>query len=304
MKNLKVILAFLAIYLGWGSTYLAIALALEDFSPFILAGTRFLLAGSVFFVWCLYQKVAFPPVTELMWHALIGVLLLFFGSGSVIWVEQYLSSGLTSIIWASLPLWLIVLDQKNWKLNFTNGFLLMGLLLGFLGVVILFWDVNLIKDSSSNRVPALLVAVTGVLAFSIGSLISKYRKSESNFILATGIQLLVAGSLALFSGLVFMDESFPNVASQTYTRSIFSLAYLIIVGSLITYSAYVWLLKVKSPAIVSTYTYVNPAVALLLGALFLDEEITFLKVFSLALISAGVLTINLKKSKRHDKSIA
>ena len=303
MKNLKVIFAFLAIYLGWGSTYLAIALALEDFSPFILAGIRFLLAGSVFLIWCRYQRVAFPPIRECIWHALVGILLLFFGSGSVIWVEQYLSTGLTSIIWASLPLWLIVLDQKAWHSNFTNGFLLMGLLLGFLGVVVLFWDVNLIEDPSPGRAPALLVAFVGVLAFSIGSLISRYRKSESNFILATSIQLLVAGSLALFSGLFVMNESFPDFSSQTYARSIFSLAYLVIIGSLVAYSAYVWLLKVMPPTVVSTYTYINPAVALLLGGLFLNEEITFLKIFSLALISTGVLTVNLKKSKRYDKSV-
>ena len=292
----KAVLALLALYLGWGSTYLAIAIALEHFPPFMLAGTRFFLAGLIFFLWCLLRGIKIPQKKDLLKICLAGFFLLFLGSGSVLWVEQYLSTGLTSIVWASLPIWLVVMDKKKWKFHLSNYKLLSGLLIGFSGVVILFWDRELIEVSNNDTLIAFVIALCGVVCFSFGSLYSKYVSFKGSTILIVAIQMMFVGVLAMIVSL-FLGEEFPSNPNDAFLESILSLAYLIVIGSLVAYFSYVWLLNVLPPTVVGTYTYVNPAVAILLGWWFLEESVTRQKIFALVLIFIGVVIANSFKSK-------
>ncbi|WP_335967005.1 EamA family transporter [Galbibacter sp. PAP.153] len=290
--DFKVILALLALYLGWGSTYLAIAVALEHFPPFMLAGIRFFLAGSIFFGWCLLQRIKIPPDKDILKICLAGFFLLFLGSGSVIWVSQFLSTGIIAIIWASLPVWLVVMDRNNWKFYLPNFKLIAGLIIGFFGVLILFWD----KTSNNGTFRELIMAIGGVLCFSIGSLYSKYVSFKNNILMVVAIQMIFVGVLAIATS-ICIGEDMPTSTNISFTKSALGLAYLIIIGSLVAYSAYVWLLKVLPPIVVGTYTYINPAVAVFLGWWFLKEDVTNQKIVALTLIFIGTLIVNIYKSK-------
>ena len=294
--NLKLIFAFLGIYAGWGTTYLAIALALRDFPPFILAGIRFSFAGLLLLIWCRWKGVPFPRAKDLLPICLAGILLLFFGSGSVIWVEQYLSTGLTAIIWASLPIWLVVLDKKKWPLYFSNPKLLTGLIIGFSGVLFLFKDQELIQSNKDVPVMAFIVALGGVVLFSIGSLYTKYKMTKASTKMITGIQLFVVGLLALFLGFL-MGEPQLVEWQEISASALFGLFYLILIGSIFAYLAYVWLIGIMPTTLVGTYTYVNPAIAILLGWYVLGENISSQKLLGLSIIFLGVLLVNLYKPK-------
>lgn len=294
--NWKLIFAFLGIYLGWGTTYLAIALALADFPPFLLAGIRFSFAGLLLLIWCRWKGESFPEAKNVLPICLAGILLLFFGSGSVIWVEQYLSTGLTAIIWASLPIWLVILDRKKWSLYFSNPKLLTGLIIGFSGVILLFRDQELVQTNKDVPVMAFAIALGGVVLFSIGSLYTKYRTIKASTKMTAGIQLVVVGLLALFFG--FLRGEPQLVKWQEISASaIFGLLYLILVGSIFAYLAYVWLIGIMPTTLVGTYTYVNPAVAVLLGWYVLGENVSLQKLLGLGTIFLGVLLVNLYKSK-------
>ncbi|WP_430968280.1 EamA family transporter [Spongiimicrobium sp. 2-473A-2-J] len=294
--NWKLIFAFLGIYLGWGTTYLAIALALRDFPPFLLAGIRFFLAGSLLLIWCRWKGEPFPEAKELLPICLAGILLLFFGSGSVIWVEQYLSTGLTAIIWASLPIWLVLLDRKKWSLHFSNPKLLTGLMIGFSGVLFLFKDQELLQTNKDVPVIAFVIALGGVVLFSMGSLYTKYMTIKASTKMTAGIQLFVVGLLALFSGFL-MGEPQLVKWQEISASALFGLLYLILIGSIFAYLAYVWLIGIMPTTLVGTYTYVNPAVAILLGWYVLGENISLQRLLGLGIIFLGVLLINLYKSK-------
>lgn len=298
--NFKTVLALLALYLGWGSTYMAIAVALECFPPFLLAGIRFILAGLIFLLWSLWQGIKIPEKDEILKICLAGFFLLFLGSGSVIWVEQYLSTGLTSIVWASLPVWLVAMDRKRWKFYLSNNKLISGLLIGLLGVILLFWDKELIQFFENGRMFAFIIAICGVVCFAFGSLYSKNISFKSNTILVVAVQMIFVGVLSVIISL-FLGEKLLSEPGNSILDAFLGLGYLIVVGSLIAYFAYVWLLNVLPPTIVGTYTYVNPAIAILLGWWFLEENITNQKILALVFIFIGVVMVNYYKSKTQTK---
>ena len=293
----KVILAFAIIYLVWGTTYLAILFVIKDIPPFLMSGIRFLLAGLVLYLICLVRKEQQPDITSLMRNTLQGILLLVGGTGSVALAEQYLPSSTAAIIVTAVPFYFILLDHRQWKSNFSNKVLLSGLLIGFVGVVLL---MNLNKGSfssnvnSGRRISAILVLVVGGVMWASGSLISKYRPSGKSLLMNTAVQLLVAGIFCLCAG-VFSGESKHFSFSQVHRNAWLGLAYLVTFGSILTYMCYLWLLKTKPATQVSSYVYVNPIVAVIVGGIIGNETISMLHIFSLAIILCGVLLINLPK---------
>ncbi|MCT4615376.1 MAG: EamA family transporter [Marinifilaceae bacterium] len=294
--NLKIVLALLALYIGWGSTYMAISVALEYFPPFMLAGIRFFVAGLIFLVYTLFQPVKIPKKKEIAKICLSGFLVLLLGSGSVIWVEQYLSTGLTSIVWASLPICMAIIDRKSWKIFQSNYKLAFGLLIGFVGVSVLFWDIELIKSLGNGSLLVFIVAIGGVLCFAMGSLYAKKLSNTTSTSLTVAIQLIFAGLASLSISLV-LGEKYASTPINSVWVALLALAYLIIVGSIIAYFCYLWLLKILPASVVGTYTYVNPSVAILLGWFFLNEAISEQKLVALALIFIGVFVVNYYKSK-------
>jgi len=231
----KVILSFAAIYIIWGSTYLAIIIAIKDIPPMLMSGMRFLLAGIILYSWCLVKKEKQPDLSSLGKNAFCGILMLFGGTGSVAWAEQYISSGLAAIIVTSVPFWFILLDKKQWSFYFSNKTILLGLLIGFAGVALLMYfgkSSPVATASHSNQLAGMLVLVAGGISWAAGSLYSKYKPASTSVTMNTSVQLIMAG---IFSGLVsfISGEAKDFSFSQMHADSLLALFYLITLGSLV-----------------------------------------------------------------------
>jgi drug/metabolite transporter (DMT)-like permease len=296
-NNLKALLAFAAIYLIWGSTYLALLIGVETVPPFFLSALRFTFAGIVLYVWSLWKGEELPDVASLKKNAICGILMLFGGTGSVAWAEQYLPSSLSAIIVTSVPFWFVVLDKKQWAFYFSNKLLLTGLLIGFVGVAILVSfdnSSNSFHGDPSMRTYAVIALIAGGIAWTAGSLYSKYSPAKNSVLMNASLQLIIAGAFSLGVS-VFTGELDHFNFRNTATNSSLALLYLITMGSIVAYLSYLWLLKVKPVAQVSTYVYINPMVAVLLGAIIANERITWIQITGLAIILGGVFLINMAK---------
>lgn len=286
-----VLAAFAAIYLIWGSTYVAILIGLQTIPPFMLSGMRFSIAGAILLLWCLAkgERAAWQPAVQ---HAFAGVLMLAFGTGAVVWVEQYISSGLAATIVASMPFWFVLLDYKQWSFNFSNGLILAGVMLGFGGILYLFGGGD--WGQLDAQLFAMLVLVGGCICWAAGSLYLKYRPASVSTTLGAGIQMLAAG---LFSLLVSAQQGeMAQFSLQAVSPGSWAgLAYLIGFGSLVGYLSYVWLLRIRPAVQVGTYAYINPVVAVLLGWMLASEPFAWRQLAALGIILGGVLLINLPK---------
>ncbi|UKJ06587.1 EamA family transporter [Solitalea lacus] len=299
-SKIAIILAFTSIYLIWGSTYLGIMVAIQSIPPMILGGLRFLIAGVLLLGWCLYNKEKLPSKSTIIKSSISGLLLLLWGNGAVIWAEQYIASSITAIIVAGAPLWMALLDKREWKHSFSSLAIISGLLIGFSGVVILVTagkETTHFSLSDSKQFLGLLVLLSGSIAWVGGSLFTKYSPTEGSTLMKVSIQMLVA-CVAFFLVAAIRGEYQTYHWQQTTTKSWLALGYLITFGSLIGYLSYVWLLSVRSPAQVGTYAYVNPSVAVLLGWLMLNEPISLQQALSLGVILIGVMLVNKGNSKK------
>jgi len=301
-STLMVIIAFAIVYLVWGSTYFFIQIAVHDIPPFIMGALRFFIAGILLLAWCIYKKEVLWNPKQFKTAAITGVLLLFIGNGAVIWAEQNLASSLVAVLVSAAPLWFVLLDFPKWKENFKSRPTITGLIVGFTGVILLFSErvaTVLSTSQSMVQVGGLVVLIVGSMSWAGGSLYSKYKGSGSP-VVNTMWQLLAAGLAFGITSLAFNEwESFHW--QSVSTSAWLSVVYLITMGSLAAYSAYVWLLQVRPATQVSTYAYVNPVVAVLLGVFFAGEHMTLLQLTGLAVILTSVLLINLAKQKKEKK---
>lgn len=293
-----IIAAFAAIYIIWGSTYLGILLAIKTIPPFLMAGARFILAGGLLLLYGIVKGEKLPDRKSLFKISFSGVLMLFLGNGAVVYCEQFLPSGLAAIIVATVPLWFVLLDKRQWKFYFSNWQIIIGLLIGFAGVILLFAG-KAAGDLFSTRAKfiSLLVLIGGTIAWTIGTLFSKYRKMQGSTTMKVAIQMLAAGFCFIPFGLS-LNEQKDFAFSAVSTESLLALAYLIIFGSVIAYMAYMWLLSIKPASLVGTYAYVNPAVAVFLGWLIANESISTQQTFGLGIIIAGLVIVNFSKEKK------
>lgn len=289
-----VIAAFAAVYIIWGSTYLGIKYAIRTIPPFFLVSMRFLISGSVLFAWCMVKGEKLPPLKTFAIAGFSGVLMLVLGNGAVTWAEQYLPSGLTAIVVATVPLWFVVLDKRQWHYHFTNITIVAGVVIGLAGVVMLFMFKGSVGFKGTRmEYISLLVLLLGTMGWAIGSLISKYKHVEASVTMKVAIQMSTTGIVALLISMLSNERSafaFDGITAE----SAMALAYLIIFGSLIGYMSYIWLLTVRPPSLVATYAYVNPVVALFLGWLFVDEKLTLTQAGALGVILLGVILVNLR----------
>jgi len=285
-SKMLIIAAFAAVYVFWGSTYIAIALAIKSTPPFLMAAIRFFGAGIILFIWCIARGEKVPDKMSVSKNSLAGILMLFFGTTSLIWVEQY------------LPFWFVILDKKHWKDNFSDKFILIGLMIGLVGIVMLSANKGSIDwHGGKMQIISFFVLLFGSALWSIGSLYSKYSVTNGSTSIKASIQMMAAGLFALLVSSVVGE--FNNFSwSQITMSSINAMLYLITFGSLVGFIAYIWLLDVRPPAIVGTYAYVNPAVAMFLGWWILNEKITTIQIISLFIILSGVLLVNLSKYKK------
>jgi drug/metabolite transporter (DMT)-like permease len=300
-----VVIAFAIVYLVWGSTYFFIKRAIEHIPVFILGSVRFVIAGGLLLGWCVLKGEKIFNWSHIKPAIISGLLMLFVGNGAVIWAEQSLASSLVAVLVSSAPLWFVVLDKPKWKENLTSRPTIIGLIVGFIGVILLFSEQtsNALGTGSGHKVIGLIVLIIGAMSWAGGSLYSKYKSTATSATVNSGWQMMVAG-IAFIPG-SFINNEWSTFDVQAVTASSwFSLFYLITMGSLAGFSAYVWLLQVRPATQVSTYAYVNPVVAVLLGVLFAGEgkQMTLLQIIGLAVILLSVLLINLAKYRKEKKS--
>ncbi|MCF2488949.1 EamA family transporter [Dyadobacter sp. CY347] len=299
-STLMVVLAFATVYIVWGSTYFFIQRALEGFPPFFLGAFRFLTAGLIMLAWSLLQGENVFSAKAIKPAIITGLLLLFIGNGVVIWVEQFLPSAMVAIMISSSPLWFIVLDKPKWSENLSNKSTIVGLLIGFAGVVLLFSEKIMISMSSMNSsrdLFAMALVVFGSMAWAGGSLFSKYKSGTDSATVNSTWQMLAAGFAFLPGSIIAGELDTLNLATIPLEAWL-SAIYLIIFGSIAGFGAYVWLLKVQPATKVSTYAYVNPVVAVLLGVFFAKESISVLQIVGLVIILGSVLLINLRNYRK------
>ena len=296
--KLLVVAAFAALFIIWGSTYLGIMIAIKSIPPFIMLGSRFVIAGLLLYGWSMLKGEKAPSFKSFCTVGVGGVLMLFVGNGAVTWSEQYLPSGLAAIIVATVPLWFVLLDKRQWKVHFSNKLIIVGFLIGFAGVLLLFAGKGTI-DFFGNKMKLIsfFVLFTGTIGWAIGSLYSKYKQVEASVTMKAAIQMLSAGIVSL-SLSFFTKERSDFAWSNITTQSLLAVLYLIIMGSLVGYMSYIWLLSVRPASLVGTYAYVNPVIAVFLGWLIAHETITRQQIIALFVILSGVILVNFSKEQK------
>jgi drug/metabolite transporter (DMT)-like permease len=303
-SSFMVIVAFATVYIAWGSTYFFIHIAIQAIPPFLLGAIRFTAAGLIMLLWCLYKRERIFVLKQLKMALITGFLLLFVGNGAVIWVEQFLPSALVAILVSAAPIWFVLLDKPKWTQNLTNRATLTGLVIGFGGVILLFYE-NILSSisakDSSTQVGALAMLILGSIAWSGGSLYSKYKSEGGSASVNSMWQMLIAG-LIFFIVSLLRGETEGFLFNGVSTDVWLSVLYLIFFGSIAGYSAYVWLLEVRPATQVSTYAYVNPVIAVLLGVFFAHESISFLQILGLVVILLSVLLLNLSNYRKAKKA--
>lgn len=291
----KVALAFLAIYLIWGSTYLAIRFAIETLSPFLMAGTRFLIAGAVLYAWMRLRGVPRPQGFQWRNTVVVGGLMLLGGNGGVVWAEQLVPSGLAAVLIATSPLWMVLLGWL-WHNARPSRRVVIGLALGFSGVVLLVGPGALNGQGQVAPVGA-AVLILAALSWATGSLFAQQARLPAVSLLATAMEMLAGGALLFLAGLVTGEWARVDLSAVS-VRSLLALAYLILFGSLAGFSAYTWLLRVTTIARASTYAYVNPVVAVFLGWALAGETLTLQTLLATAVIVTGVVLIISQQARR------
>jgi drug/metabolite transporter (DMT)-like permease len=278
------------VYIIWGSTYLAIRYAVTTIPPFLMGGTRFLIAGSILYTW-MRLRGAKPP-TRAQWRSALvtGVLLLVGGNGAVIWSEQHVASGLVALIVAIVPLWMVVLDWLRPGGRRPVPTVFVGLALGLVGLALLIGPDALAQRSSSGlELRVALVPVVGSLLWALGSIFSRYAPRHSSAQLATGMQMLAGGAAFLLVSVTAGEPRQFNLAAVT-APSIVGFLYLVTFGSLLGFTAYIYLLGATTPAKAATYAYVNPVVAVILGWAVAREPLTP-RMFVAAVIILGAVAL-------------
>ncbi len=288
------LLGFATIYLVWGSTYLAIRFAIETIPPLTMAGVRYVTAGLILTGWAAAKGAGRPSAAHLKTAFVVGGLLLLCGNGGVVWAEQRIPSGLAALLIAIEPLWIVLLMAVTGEAK-PSGRGIAGVALGLLGVVLLVGPEKL----GGERVDLLgaAVLVLAALAWAAGSLWGRRAPRPASPLLGTGIQMLAGGGLLLLAGL--MAGEWGRLAPAGVTaRSALSLLYLVVFGSLLGYTTYVWLLSVASPSRVSTYAFVNPVIAVVLGWLVAEEPLSPRIALAGAVIVGAVVLITLSERSR------
>lgn len=292
----RVLLAFAAIYVFWGSTYLAILYAIETMPPFLMAGVRFVVAGAILYAWSWLRGTPRPERVHWRSATVVGGLLLLGGNGSVVWAEQRVASGLAALLVATVPVWMVLLDWLRPGGVRPGPRVVAGIVVGLLGLAVLVGPDQLMGAGRVDGLGA-LVLVLGSVCWATGSLYARSAKVPASPIQAIAIEMLAGGALLLLAGVIVGEPARLDLGAVS-VRSLVALGYLIVFGSLIGFSAYIWLLNVSTPAKVSTYAYVNPVVAVLLGWGLAGEPLTPRMMAAAAIIVAGVAVITTRRAAR------
>jgi drug/metabolite transporter (DMT)-like permease len=279
---------FVAIYVIWGSTYLAIRYAVETIPPLFTAGIRHLCAGSILLGWAL-AKGQRPTRAQIRASVVIGFFFFLVGHGSLHWAERVVPSGLASLLIAVEPIFVFLLSSaaaRTWKMNWL---LLAGILLGLLGVGILVGGT--IEAPQHGMALGSIMILVGAFSWSVGIIYSRTSHLSGSPLLLSALSLL-AGALMLLAAGTLAGEAHEFAFSEVTRRSWLALGYLILFGSVVAFTAYNWLLEHYSPTLVATHTYVNPIVAVLLGWAYGGETLTLRVVLAAGLVVLAVVLVD------------
>lgn len=294
-SSTALVAAFAAIYLIWGSTYLGIRYAIETIPPLLMMGMRHLTAGTLLYAWARWRGAPAPRLREWIYPAIIGSLLFLGGHGSLAWAEQRVPSGIAALLVATLPMWIAMLARMWGTERRLTRASLAGLVLGFIGVLVLFGPDALRHNGELNLIGAAAV-LFGTFIWAAGTIFMRNVKMPDSPLLSSSMQMLAGGaSLILTATLVGETRHFHFAAISAV--SWLALGYLIVFGSIIAFTAYTWLHMVASPSRVATYAYVNPVVAVLLGWALASEPTGIFTWIAMVVILAGVALVNIGSAK-------
>lgn len=298
-RNLAILIAaFAAIYIFWGSTYLAIKYAIETLPPFLMAGSRFVVAGAILLVWARFSKdYERPKAVHWKTSFVVGTLLLLGGNGGVVFAEHYISSSLAALLVATEPFWIVLLSWLWLGKSRPNLKTILGIAIGFFGVWMLI-NGQVINGSANvgwMQFFGAIAVMVSALTWATGSIYGLRAPAPKSSILTAGMQMFSGGLVLLLFSLIMGEWSDFNLA-QVSLNSVLGVFYLIIFGSLIGFTAYSWLLKNAQPAMVATYAYINPIVAVFLGWLIAGESFTGQMLFGAGIVVGSVVLIT-----SHDK---
>jgi Permeases of the drug/metabolite transporter (DMT) superfamily len=291
----RLLTAFAAVYVIWGSTYLAIRFAVETLPPLLMAGTRFIIAGSILLLWSRFrERDGGPSAQDWLTGLVSGALLLLGGNGAVVWAEQRVPSGIAALLVAVVPLWMVLLDWLRPGGRRPPSLVFVGLGLGLVGLGLLVGP-EALQGGGAVDVAGAGVLMVGALSWAIGSLYTQRAPKPSSPNRGSGTQMFAGGVCLVIVALV-MGEGGQLDLAHASTRSLLGFAYLVTFGSLIGFTAYFYLLTHTTAAKASTYAYVNPVVAVLLGWAFANEPVTSRTLVAAAVILAGVAIITAARS--------
>jgi drug/metabolite transporter (DMT)-like permease len=281
-----------AVYVIWGSTYLAIRFAIETIPPFLMASTRYLTAGTLIYGWARLRGAPRPTLIQWRSALILGASLLLVGNGGVVWAEQHVDSGLAALLISTEPLWIVILVWLRTGRKRPDWRVVTGLVLGFMGLMLLVRP----GSGSVNALGAAAVVLAS-LSWAWGSIYGQRAPLPSSPLATTGMEMLSGGALLLLTSTLTGEPSRFALAAVS-AKSLLALGYLVVFGAIVAFTCYVWLLRVAPPVLVSTYAYVNPVVAVLLGWLFAGEPLTSRTALAAAVILTGVALISLAQSRR------
>jgi drug/metabolite transporter (DMT)-like permease len=296
----QIIAAFASIYLVWGSTYLAIRYAVGTIPPFVMAGTRFLISGLLLYVWARSRGAERP--SRLHWRnaVIAGAFLLLGGNGGVVWAEQTVPSGLTALLVSILPFWLVIIEWVRPPRRRPKTVVLIGLVVGFLGIVVLVGPGTI--GGNGISILGAIVLIFASLSWAIGSFWSRDADMPDSGLLTTGMEMLGGGLLLFLAGAVTGELNGFDVRAVS-TASWVGWIYLIVFGSLIGFTSYIWLLDKVSPAKLGTYAYVNPIVAVILGWAIAGEALSLRTAIAAAIVICAVALITTARSTTTAQSV-
>jgi drug/metabolite transporter (DMT)-like permease len=296
-STLLVVIAFATVYVVWGSTYFFIQLALNGIPPMIMGAMRFVAAGILLLGWCYLKGDKIFDKATIKASGISGLFTLFVANGIVIWVEKFIPSAMVAIMVSANPIWFVILDKANWKVNLKSRSTIWGLIIGFSGVILLFGEAfskSVAGGVDTQHLVGLLLLIVGPIAWAGGSLYSKKTATNAPVRVNTGWQMMAAGLAFIPAGFIDNEYATFNI-SAVPAQAWMAVVYLIFFGSIAAFSAYVWLLQVRPATQVSTHSYVNPVIAVLLGVFFAAEVISWMQILGLVIILLSVLLVNLSK---------
>ena len=284
--NFKAYLAWIAICVIWGTTYLAIRIGVADLPPMLFAGLRWLIAGIIFLIYLVLRGHKLPGRADIIPLAIVGISLLGFGNGFVVIGEQWVNSGLTALLITTTPFWFVGIEAflpKGEKINFLT---IAGLILGLFGVILIFSN-HLEELLDKSYLFGIICIMGAVIFWAIGSVYSKYRKVNVHPLMGAAVQMIIAGAIQVVLGLILGEASDFVLAGN----GLLAFVYLTLIGSIIGYSSYIYSIAHLPLSLVSTYAYINPIIALFLGWLILDERLDMIIIISAVIIIVGVLLV-------------